>query len=66
MTNETLYTTGGMVATKVNPVLGDKKLIQAIQRCSPHNTGELESFHSALNRNCPKNYSFGHQTMISR
>lgn len=54
------------MASKVNPLLDDKRLIEAILRCSPHNTGELESYHSSLNRNCPKNFCFSHNGMISR
>ena len=58
--------TGGMVATKVTPMLTDKKLVEAILRCSPFNTGELESFHSMLHRKCPKSFSFSHIRMTSR
>ena len=49
-----LIMTGGMVATKVNPLQTDKKLAEAILISSVFNTGKLESFRSMVNRKCPK------------
>ena len=56
----------GLVAKKIRSVLEDKALLASIQRCSMEDTGDLESYHSMLNKNCPKMYGFSHQGMISR
>lgn len=61
-----LLVEGGKLADKIKPLLEDKKLLAAISRCSDEDTSELESFHSALNRNAPKMHGFSHQGMISR
>lgn len=57
---------GGKLAEKVKLVLEDTKLLAALSRCSDEDTSELESFHSALNKNVPKMHGFSLQGLISR
>ena len=58
------FTVDGMVASKAEAILTDKRLVTAIGRCSSHDTSELESYHSTINRNCPKMYSFTYDCMV--
>ena len=64
--NKPCFVPDGLVAKKIKSVLEDKPLLASIQRCRMEDTGDLESYHSMLNKNCPKMYCFSHQGMTSR
>ena len=61
-----MYIIGGAVAHKVQTIVESDRLLSAVARCSHEDTSELECYHSAINKNCPKMYSFCYDGMLSR
>lgn len=57
---------GGIVSKALEPILDNNYLCGAIAKAGKDDTGELESFHSNHNRNCPKMIPFSMEGMISR
>ena len=57
---------GGVLANRIKKIIENDKVLEGLQKASKDDTSELESFHSALNRNSPKQFGFSHNGMISR
>ena len=58
--------TGGKVVAKLESIVANKDIREAVQRASNQDTSQLESFHSDVNRNAPKMYYFSYHGMSAR
>lgn len=51
---------------EVKKVILDPAILEAVDMAGTNTTSELESFHSAINRNAPKMEGFSYSGMLSR